>query len=65
MGILKRNGVNLGRGDGRKIECICFADNMVLLAEKEQTMLADLNTSFEEFGVRINWEKGELYVVTL
>ena len=54
---MEKRGVCLG---GRRIECIRFADDMVLLAESEQTvneMLEDLIGLCEEYGMKINGKK--------
>lgn len=62
---MKQNrGVRVG---GRRIECIRFADDMVLLAENERTMinmLKDLNKTCEEFGMRINKKKTKCMVIS-
>ncbi|KAJ4444669.1 hypothetical protein ANN_06466 [Periplaneta americana] len=51
-----------GRSDGRRrrIKCIRFADDMVLLAEEEmilKDMLLELNNSWEQYGMKINANK--------
>ena len=47
-------GVNIG---GRRIKCIRFADDMVVLAEDERmlkNMLMELNYRCEDYGMKIN-----------
>ena len=61
----KTRGVNVG---GRRIECIRVADNMAVLAEKEEAMnemIRDLNLVCEEYGMRINKEKTKCMVCLL
>lgn len=62
---MKQNrGVRVG---GRRIESIRFADDMVLLAETERTMiemLKDFNKTCEEFGMRINKKKTKCMVIS-
>ena len=51
---LNTEGVNIG---GRRIKCIRFSDDMVLLAEIERmlkNMLIDLNDICEDYGMKIN-----------
>ena len=56
-------GINIG---GKRMECIRFADDMVLLAENEDIvnkMLEDLNNKCEEYGMKINKKKTKSMVI--
>ena len=52
--------------EGRRIKCIRFADNMVLLAEDERmlkNMLMELNDRCEDYGTKVNINKTKAMVI--
>lgn len=52
---------------GNIIECIIFADDVVLLAKSGRTtneILEDLNDTSEEYGMRINTSKTKITVIS-
>lgn len=56
-------GVTIG---GRKIECIRFADDQVILAESKEEvkeMLSDLNRKCLEYGMKINKKKTKCMII--
>ena len=60
---LNTGGVNIG---GRRIKCIRFANDMVLLAEDERMlkyMLTELNDICEDYGMKININKTKAMVI--
>lgn len=63
-GLDGKRGICIG---GKRIECIRFADDMVLLAESERTannMLKDLNEACVEYGMQINTAKTKSMVIS-
>ena len=51
---------------GRRVECIRFADDMVVMAESAREMkkmVGDLNTKLEEYGMKINKKKTKSMVI--
>lgn len=63
-GLDGKRGIRIGR---KRIECIRFADDVVLVAESERTvnnMLKHLHDACVEYGMKINTAKTESMIIS-